>query len=121
MTVCCENGTVDGGTFDTVPDGGFWVVPEELPDELVIAPAFIAETLTPVMIGVTRDGPEFLPHALDASGIMGILKNSGLLGFGDRFDSHSVKAQTKFPLHLISEVGGNHVSQTLNEVRHASD
>lgn len=118
MSVRCENGTVHGGPLDTVPDGGFWVVPEELPDELVIAPAIVAETLTPVMIGVTRDGPEFLPHALDASCFVGILKNSGLLGFGDRFHSHGVKAQTKFPLHLISEVGGNDVSQTLNEVRH---
>jgi hypothetical protein len=73
------------------------------------------------MIGVTRDGPEFLAYALDAVGIPGILKNGSLLGFSGRLDSHSVKAQTKFPLHLVSEVGGNHVSQTLNEVRHAPD
>ena len=118
MTVSGKNGTVHGGPFDTVPDGGFWVVSEELLDELVIAPAIVAETLTPVMIGVTRDGPEFLPHALDASCFVGILKNSSLLGLSDRFHSHSVKAQTEFPLHLISKVGGNDVGQTLNEVRH---
>lgn len=116
-----ENGPTNCRPLHAVTNGSLGVLLKELGHELLVVPALVSKALAPVVVGIGRNRPKFLSYALDCFRFVGIMKNGNLLCVGRCFDSVRMKAQTKFPLHLVSEVGGNDVSQTLNEVRHSSD
>lgn len=120
ITISGEHSTIDSRALDAVVYGNLGVVTNEFLDECLVIPAIVTKTLTPVMDSRKRDTSLQLAYPLDGFSSVRVIEGRELLGLMVRGRLLNPPACDEFPLHLFAEVGGNDISERLDDVRHSA-